>query len=203
MKGILYIVSAPSGAGKTSLVAGLLQRDPGIRLSVSYTTRAPRDGEVNGQHYHFVERTSFEAMLERGELLESAEVYGNYYGTSRRWVEQELAAGGDVLLEIDCQGAEQVRRTFAGAVGIFILPPSAETLRERLTGRGKDGPETIARRLAAAKEEMARVGEFDYVIINNQFDEAVEDMVAVVRAERLKLARQLDRHSGLIRQLTA
>lgn len=202
MTGTLYIVSAPSGAGKTSLVAGLLQRDPGIKLSVSYTTRAPREGEIDGRHYHFVERARFEAMLKRGELLESAEVYGNYYGTSRHWVEQELAAGRDVLLEIDCQGADQVRRGFAGTVGVFILPPSMDTLRERLTGRGTDSPETVARRLAAAREEMARVPEFDYVIINNQFDEALEDLVAVIRAERLKLPRQMDRHGTLIRQLT-
>ncbi|PZP64947.1 MAG: guanylate kinase [Azospira oryzae] len=202
MTGILFIVAAPSGAGKTSLVAALLQRDPKLRLSVSYTTRPPREGEVDGRHYHFVDRATFQAMLERGEFLESAEVYGNCYGTSQRWVSEQLACGTDVLLEIDCQGAAQVRRLMPEAVGIFVLPPSLKVLRERLERRGTEQPEAIARRLAAAQGEMRRVSEFDYVIINDQFDEALEDLTSVVRAERLKVARQMERHGRLIESLT-
>ncbi|TXF10596.1 guanylate kinase [Pelomicrobium methylotrophicum] len=202
MTGILFIVAAPSGAGKTSLVAALLQRDPKLRLSVSYTTRPPREGEVDGRHYHFVDRATFQAMLERGEFLESAEVYGNCYGTSQRWVSEQLASGTDVLLEIDCQGAAQVRRLMPEAVGIFVLPPSLKVLRERLERRGTEQPEAIARRLAAAQGEMRRVSEFDYVIINDQFDEALEDLTSVVRAERLKVARQMERHGRLIESLT-
>lgn len=202
MTGTLFIVAAPSGAGKTSLVAALLQRDPLVRLSVSYTTRPPRPGEENGRDYHFVDRAAFQAMLERGEFLESAEVYGNFYGTGHDWVRSRLAEGDDVLLEIDCQGAAQVRRLVPEAVGIFILPPSLDALRERLQGRGKDDAGVIARRLAAARDEMRRVGEFDYVIINNEFDIALRDLEAVVRAERLRLARQLRRHRALVESLT-
>lgn len=202
MTGTLFIVTAPSGAGKTSLVAALLERDPLVRLSVSYTTRAPRPGEVEGRDYHFVDRATFEAMLERGEFLESAEVYGNLYGTGHAWVRERLEAGDDVLLEIDCQGAAQVRRLIPEAVGIFVLPPSLEALRERLEGRGKDSPEVIARRLTAAKDEIRRVGEFDYVIINKEFDIALRELGAVIQAERVRLAKQLRRHSALVATLT-
>ncbi|GIX27709.1 guanylate kinase [Pelomicrobium sp. G1] len=202
MSGILFIVAAPSGAGKTSLVAALLERDRNLRLSVSYTTRPPREGEVDGRHYHFVDPSTFQEMLERGEFLESAEVYGNRYGTSQAWVRRQLEAGTDVLLEIDCQGAAQVRRLMPEAVGVFILPPSMEVLKRRLEKRGTEPPEAIARRLAAARAEMGRVGEFDYVIINNRFDEALDDLASVVRAERLKVARQLERHRPLIESLT-
>jgi guanylate kinase len=202
MSGILFIVTAPSGAGKTSLVAALLARDRNLRLSVSYTTRLPREGEVNGRHYHFVDPPTFQKMLERGEFLESAEVYGNRYGTSQAWVRRALEAGTDVLLEIDCQGAAQVRRLMPEAVGIFILPPSMEVLKRRLEKRGTETPEAIDRRLKAAREEMSRVGEFDYVIINDRFDEALEDLASVVRAERLKRERQLERHRSLIEALT-
>ncbi|WP_333839535.1 guanylate kinase [Pelomicrobium sp.] len=202
MSGILFIVTAPSGAGKTSLVAALLARDRNLRLSVSYTTRLPREGEVNGHHYHFVDPPTFQKMLERGEFLESAEVYGNRYGTSQAWVRRALEAGTDVLLEIDCQGAAQVRRLMPEAVGIFILPPSMEVLKRRLEKRGTETPEAIERRLKAAREEMSRVGEFDYVIINDRFDEALEDLASVVRAERLKRERQLERHRSLIEALT-
>lgn len=202
MSGILFIVTAPSGAGKTSLVAALLARDRNLRLSVSYTTRLPREGEVNGRHYHFVDPPTFQKMLERGEFLESAEVYGNRYGTSQAWVRRALEAGTDVLLEIDCQGAAQVRRLMPEAVGIFILPPSTEVLKHRLEKRGTETPEAIDRRLKAAREEMSRVGEFDYVIINDRFDEALEDLASVVRAERLKRERQLERHRSLIEALT-
>jgi len=196
--GILFIVSAPSGAGKTSLTRALLQADPRVRLSVSYTTRAPRTGEVDGRDYHFVDAATFKAMLERAELLESAAVHGNHYGTSEAWVRAALAAGNDILLEIDWQGAAQVRVRFPAAVGIFILPPSLAALEQRLRARAQDSDEVIARRLAAAREEIAHAGEFPYVIINDRFDEAREDLIAVVRASRLQLARQVARNPRLL-----
>jgi guanylate kinase len=188
--GLLFIVSAPSGAGKTSLLQALLQRDPRIGLSVSYTTRVPRPGEKEGRHYHFVNRETFEQMLERGDFLESALVHGNYYGTSERWVVDQLDAGANIVLEIDWQGAAQVRQRRPGGTGIFVLPPSMETLENRLRGRGHDSPEVIARRLEAAREEISHAGEFDYVIINDDFDRAVDDLCAVVKATRLRTATQ-------------
>ncbi len=197
MTGSLFIVSAPSGAGKTTLVKMLLERDGGIQLSVSYTTRAPRPGERDGREYHFIDVPAFLAMRENGDFLESAEVHGNHYGTSRRWIVEQMAAGRDVLLEIDWQGAQQVRGLFHGSIGIFILPPSVAELERRLRGRGQDSEETIARRVAAALDEMRHVGEFDYVIINNKLPEAIEDLQTVVRATRLRTAAQLDRHRAL------
>ena len=197
MAGNLFIVSAPSGAGKTTLVNMLLERDGGIQLSVSFTTRAPRPGEQDGREYHFVDVPAFLAMRENGDFLESAEVHGNHYGTSRRWIVEQMAAGRDVLLEIDWQGAQQVRGLFHGCIGIFILPPSVEELERRLRGRGQDSEEIIARRVAAALEEMRHVGEFDYVIINNKLPEAIEDLQTVVRATRLRTAAQLDRQRAL------
>jgi guanylate kinase len=197
MAGALFIVAAPSGAGKTTLVKMLLERDAGIGLSVSYTTRAPRPGEQNGREYHFVDLAAFLAMRERGEFLESAEVHGNHYGTSRVWIERQMATGQDILLEIDWQGAQQVRKVFPGCVGIFVLPPSVEELERRLHGRGQDSAETIARRTAAALDEMRHVNEFDYVIINNKLPEAVEDLLSVVRAVRLRTASQRVRHRTL------
>lgn len=199
MTGNLFIVAAPSGAGKTTLVKMLLERDGGIRLSVSYTTRAPRPGEVNGREYHFVDAPAFLAMRERGEFLESAEVHGNYYGTSRVWIEQEMAAGRDILLEIDWQGAQQVRTLFPGCIGIFVLPPSVEELQRRLTGRGQDSADIIARRVAAALSEMRHVGEFEYVIINNKLPEAIEDLQTIVRSVRLRYEAQLTRHRALFK----
>src|SRR3954463_4163999 len=189
----LFVVVAPSGAGKTSLVAALLERDPNIRLSISHTTRAPRAGEEHGKHYHFIERARFEAMIAAGDFLEHADVYGNYYGTSRKWIEGELQGEHDVLLEIDWQGAAQVRKLFPRMVGIFILPPSLAELRRRLEGRGKDSAETIAKRMASAREEISHVLEFEYIIINESFDTAVVDLIAVVRAARLSRERQLGR----------
>ena len=197
MSGMLFIVSSPSGGGKTSLVRALLEAEPGVRLSVSYTTRDARPGEVDGRDYHFVTPPEFERMLEAGEFLESAVIYGNRYGTSQKWIERERAEGRDVLLEIDWQGAQQVRRLMRQVASIFILPPSPEVLESRLRGRGQESEEDLARRLAAAREEIAHVGEYDYVIINDDFNRAAQDLRSIVRAEQLKLARQLARNASL------
>ena len=198
--GNLFIVAAPSGAGKTSLVRELLARDGQVRLSISYTTRAARPGEVDGCDYHFVSKEKFITLLEAGEFLESAEVYGNYYGTSERWIREAMAAGDDILLEIDWQGAAQVRRLFGEAIGVFIVPPSLDALQQRLTGRGQDSAEVIARRLAAAREDISHVSEFDYVIINDDFAEAAADLCAIFRTRRLQATRQLARHASLFHQ---
>lgn len=197
MRGLLFIVAAPSGAGKSSLVAALLAEDPHVALSVSYTTRAPRPGEIDGREYRFVDRPTFQRMLEAGEFLESAEVHGNFYATSQRQIESIRASGRDALLEIDWQGAQQVRRIFPEAIGIFILPPSLAELERRLVARGQDSAATIARRLAAAAAEMSHAAEFDYAIINKDFDEARRDLAAIVRAARLTLAEQSARHPEL------
>jgi guanylate kinase len=202
MAGDLFVVVAPSGAGKTSLVNAMLAGEPGIRLSVSCTTRAPREGEVEGREYRFISRAAFEAMIAAGDFLEHADVYGNYYGTSRAWIESELGAGHDVLLEIDWQGARQVRSLFPRMVGIFILPPSLEELRRRLTARGKDSPESIATRMASAREEISHVLEFEYIIINEQFDVALADLQAVVRAARLSRERRNARLSRLLEEFS-
>ncbi len=196
MAGNLYVVAAPSGAGKTTLVRLLLEAEP-VRLSISFTTRAPRPGEEDGREYHFVDTATFRAMIERQEFLEWAEVHGNFYGTSKKWIADQLAVDADVLLEIDWQGAQQVRKQFPEAIGVFILPPSMAELERRLTGRGTDAADVIARRLAAAQAEMRHVGEFDYVIINNQLEEALLDLRAVVRASRLQFAAQAARHAAL------
>ena len=202
MSGHLFIICAPSGAGKTSLVAELLKIDSGIRLSVSYTTRAPRNGEVNGRDYHFVTPEDFKARQAAGEFLESALVHGNYYSTSRAWIAGQRAAGSDILLEIDWQGAAQVRRLIPDAIGIFVLPPTFEALVSRLNTRATDAPEVISGRLDAARAEISHVSDFDYVIINDQFDVAVQDLVAVVRAQRLRRNVQIVRHGGLINRMT-
>ncbi len=201
MAGNLYVVAAPSGAGKTTLVRMLLDKEPGVHLSISTTTRDPRPGEQNGREYHFVDTSEFGAMIERHDFLEWAEVHGNFYGTSKKWIADQLAAEADVLLEIDWQGAQQVRTLFPEAIGIFILPPSMEDLKSRLTGRGTDSNDVIARRLAAAQAEMRHVGEFDYVIINDQLESALEDLLAVVRASRLSLAAQRARHAALFARM--
>lgn len=198
MKGNLYIVSAPSGAGKTSLVAALLDTDPRVRKSVSFTTRAPRTGEVNGREYNFVSVAEFERMRTAGEFVESALVHGNHYGTSHQWLTARRAAGEDILLEIDWQGAAQVRRTHTDAVGIFVLPPSYAALLSRLQGRGTDSPEVIARRLQNAREEISHLTDFDYVIINEDFDRAAAELAAIVVAERLKRVHQLERNRDII-----
>jgi len=201
MSGSLFVISAPSGAGKTSLVHALLGTNPQIALSVSYTTRAPRQGEQDGVAYNFVSRETFTKMAGRGEFLESAEVYGNYYGTSQSWISREIAQDRDILLEIDWQGAAQVRRLFPDCISIFILPPSIAALEQRLTGRGQDDSEVIAKRMAAAREEVAHVAEFDYVIINDSLNEALREFNAVVLAARLRASSQLARHQNLINQL--
>lgn len=189
MAGSLFIVAAPSGAGKTTLVRGLMERDPAVNLSVSYTTRAPREGEQDGVSYNFTSIDDFMARRDRAEFLEWAEVHGNYYATSRPWLESQLLAGRDVLLEIDCQGAAQVRRIFPEAVAIFILPPSFRALEKRLRGRGTDSQEVIAKRLAAAESEMRQVDHFDYVIINNDLQVALDELCSVVSAARLRIAQ--------------
>lgn len=199
--GRLFLVTAPSGAGKSSLVNALLQLEPAIKLSISHTTRAPRPGEENGREYHFVTVEEFEAMKDRGEFLESALVHGNYYGTSRVWIEEQMKAGNDVLLEIDWQGARQVRERFAGTVGIFILPPSIEALEWRLHHRGTDSEQTITRRLLGAGAEMAHAPEFEYVIINEDFDVALSQMRAVVIASRLAYGQQAVRHRDTLAAL--
>jgi guanylate kinase len=192
------VVVAPSGAGKTTLVDALLKREPNIHLSPSYTTRAPREGEKDGVDYFFVSRAKFEEMIAAGEFLEYADVYGNYYGTSRKWIERELAGDHDVLLEIDWQGAQQVRRLFPHMAGIFILPPSLGELRNRLKSRGKDSPEAIEKRMASARHEISHVLEFEYIIVNENFEAALADLVAVVRGARVSRAQQAVRLAALI-----
>ena len=201
MHGNLFIVSAPSGAGKTSLVKALLNTNSQIDLSISYTTPTPRPGEIEGEDYHFVSREVFMAMTGRGDFLESAEVYGNLYGTSQSWIENRIASGRDILLEIDWQGAAQVRRKFPGCCSIFILPPSLHDLETRLKGRGKDSEETIRRRLQSAREDIAHVAEFDYVIINEKLEEAISQMNAIITASNLRRDRQLQHYEHLIQQL--
>ena len=199
--GCLFVVAAPSGGGKSSMVNALLEREPGIRLSVSYTTRPPRPGESEGNHYHFVDVAQFLRLKERGEFLEHAFVHGNWYATSSTWLTAQVAAGQDVLLEIDWQGAAQVRRLIPDSVHIFILPPSIEALRERLTKRAQDPPGVIEQRIEAAREEMRHCGEFDYVIMNQDFARAVDDLSVIVRAARLTAPRQRLRHARALAQL--
>ncbi|MGQ5523477.1 guanylate kinase [Chitinimonas sp. PSY-7] len=200
-KGKLFILAGPSGAGKATLVHALLAADSKVQLSISFTSRAPREGEKNGREYHFVSREEFLAMASRGEFLEHAEVHGNLYGTSQKWINDAMSRGQDILLEIDVQGAQQVRRVFDNSVGVFVLPPSAEVLERRLRNRGTDSEDAIVKRLANARQEITHVGEFDYVIVNEHIDEAVRDIIGVVRAERLRYIAQADRHRDLIASL--
>ena len=203
MRGTLFVVAAPSGAGKSSIVNAVLARDPQLRLSISFTSRAARPGERHAQHYHFVSADEFQRMIEAGDFFEHARVHGHLYGTSRKAIEERLAGGEDVVLEIDWQGALQIKRLFAHAVLIFVLPPSRQALEQRMRTRGQDSEEVIARRLAAAREEMSHYAEFDYVIVNEVFDTAVEEMCAVFTASRLRRQQQQQRHGDLIQALLA
>lgn len=185
-KGRLFVITAPSGAGKTSLIDALVRADPTLKLSISYTTRAPRPGEKDGVEYHFVDDATFLAMRSRGDFLESAEVHGYRYGTSKRIITEALARGEDMILEIDWQGARQVRRIYPDSIGIFILPPSVEELEKRMRSRAQDSDEVIRRRLANAREELAHAGEFEYRIINKDFDSARQELARVIAVERAK-----------------
>ncbi|EIF41676.1 guanylate kinase [gamma proteobacterium BDW918] len=200
-QGTLYTISAPSGAGKTSLVAELLKRTPQLSVSVSHTTRPMRPGEQDGVNYHFISHEVFQQMLGETAFLEHAQVFDNFYGTSQKWVESELARGEDVILEIDWQGAQQVRRLMPETIAIFILPPSREALNQRLTGRGQDDDSVIQRRMDAAVAEMSHYVEGDYVVINDDFNTALADLEAIIRARRLQLDKQQDRHATLLSAL--
>lgn len=199
--GTLYTVSAPSGAGKTSLVAALIQRCQDLRVSVSHTTRAMRPGEEDGVNYHFVSEQQFLDMLERTEFLEHAKVFGNLYGTSGIWVEEQLAAGTDVILEIDWQGALQVKRQLPDTRAIFILPPSRETLLQRLQSRGQDDEAIIATRMAEAVEEMSHYVEADFLVVNQDFDRALDELEAIINCQRLRIARQREALGELLKDL--
>lgn len=201
MSGLLFVVSAASGTGKTSLVKALLERVNNLHVSVSHTTREQRAGELDGVHYHFSSKKDFLALMEQGGFIECAEVYGNYYGTAQATVQQQLAQGHDVLLEIDWQGAEQVRNLFPQSKQIFILPPSQFDLRQRLSNRGTDSVEVIEYRLGCAVEDMQQYSNFDYVIINDDFNKALHDLECVIIANRLVLAQQSTRHQKLIEEL--
>ena len=196
--GILFIVSAPSGAGKTSLLAKLVPADDGLVLSVSHATRPMRPGEQDGVHYHFVSVEAFEALVEAGAFIEHAQVFDNYYGTSEQAVRDQLAQGLDVVLEIDWQGARQVRRRFPDAVSVFVAPPSIDALRERLSGRGQDDAAVVDRRMADARNELSHYPEYDFLVINELFDEALADLRAIVRAARLREPQQASVHSRVL-----
>jgi guanylate kinase len=203
MRGTLYIVAAPSGAGKSSLVNAVLSRETSIALSISFTSRKARPGERHAQHYHFISKEEFESMIAKGDFFEHALVHGDYKGTAKQSVEPQLAAGKDVLLEIDWQGARQVKAQLPDAISIFILPPSKEALEIRMRNRGQDSEQVIAQRLANAREEMSHYSEFDYVIVNEHFDAAVSELRAIFQAQRLKQAAQQVRHAALIAHLLA
>ncbi len=201
MLGQLYVISAPSGAGKTSLVTRLLEIDPMIKVSVSTTTRAPRPGERDGVNYHFVDKTNFEQQVAEGAFLEHAQVFDNYYGTSRAMVMQQLDAGLDVILEIDWQGAQQIRQQFEQLTSIFIAPPSLSELERRLKGRGTDAPEVIAKRMNEAVSELSHYHEFEYLVINDDFDSALMHLHSIFVAKRQTLNYQKTKHASLLSQL--
>ena len=199
--GTLYIISAASGAGKTTLVSAVLEQVDDLEVSVSHTTRAPREGEVDGVNYHFVDKHTFEAMVEDSEFIEYATVFGNMYGTSRQHIQEQLLKGKDVILEIDWQGARQIRQLMADCKSVYIVPPSTEALRERLTSRGKDDEEIIARRMQEAISEMSHYVEFDYLIINDDFDEARDNLAAIIRGNRMLHEHQQKKHADLLARL--
>jgi guanylate kinase len=201
--GNLFVLSAPSGAGKSSLLGGLLQRDPGLRVVVSHTTRAPRPGEQDGEHYHFVDQARFARMIADGEFLEHARVFDHFYGTAEAAVREPLAAGGDLVLEIDWQGARQVRQRFPDACGVFVLPPSVSALQHRLAARRQDSAEVIARRMRDAAAEMSHYREYDYLVVNDDFDQAVDDLASIVKARRLLRSCQEPRLQETLRALLA
>ena len=202
-QGTLYIFAAPSGAGKTSLVKALLDKSDGIEVSVSHTTRAPREGEVDGVNYHFTDIAAFNVMVNEGAFLEHAQVFDNLYGTARANIEDRLAAGVDVILEIDWQGARQVRQQFPDSLGVFILPPSRRALEDRLRGRGQDADEVIARRMRDAENEMSHYAEFDYLVINDDFETALEELKAIITANRLRSPLQASRYGEMLNELLA
>lgn len=204
-KGTLYIVSAPSGAGKSSLISALLERNPtyAMKVSVSHTTRGMRPGEQDGVHYHFIQKEHFEELIGKGEFLEYAEVFGNYYGTSRVWIEETLNKGIDVFLDIDWQGARQIREQMPHSKSIFILPPSKNELERRLNARGQDSDAVIAKRMSEARSEISHYGEYDYVLINDDFDVALIDFKAIIRAERLKQDKQAAKYNAMLTELLA
>ena len=203
-QGTLYIISAPSGAGKSSLISSLLKDEPrDMQLSVSHTTRAPRPGEENGKHYHFVSQDEFKQLIAKDNFVEWAEVFGNFYGTSKVVIEQTLAKGIDVFLDIDWQGAQQVKKLMPQAVGVFILPPSKAELERRLTGRGQDSAEVIAGRMAQAVSEMSHYNEYEYIIVNDDFDTALSDLKTIIRSQRLTQASQTHAHDGMLKSLLA
>lgn len=199
--GSLFMVAAPSGAGKSTLVNALLAQEPALKLSISYTTRAPRSSEMHGREYYFTTPEDFLERRDAGEFLESAEVHGNYYGTSRLLIADQIQSGTDVLLEIDWQGAQQVKKQFPHGVGIFILPPSIDALADRLKKRGQDEPQVITRRLLAAGGEIAHAAEFEYVIINQDFATALSELTAIVKSTRCRFAQQSVRNASLFAQL--
>lgn len=201
MKGSLYIISAPSGAGKTSLVKALIERDPGITVSISHTTRSMRPGEEDGVNYHFVDKATFQQMIDDGAFLEYAKVFDNFYGTASSSIEQQLASGQDIILEIDWQGARQIRELMPEHVSIFILPPSKDALHERLTGRGQDSEEIINRRMRDAISETSHYNEYDFLVVNDDFDTALDELDTIFRALRLQQEPQVQRYEAMIEDL--
>ena len=197
----LYVVAAPSGGGKSSLISALLKKDEQVRLSVSHTTRSPRPGEIDGVHYYFIDEDGFLELIDRQAFLEHARVFDHRYGTGREAVERQLSAGYDVILDIDWQGARQIRQTFPGCVTIFIVPPSIDTLRQRLTGRGQDSDEVIRRRMLDARAEISHWNEFDFLIINDDFDSALEDLQSIIRHGRMKSPCQEEQKREILAEL--
>lgn len=201
IKGTLYVISAASGAGKTSLLNALVKQLPDIEVSVSHTTRKKREGEIDGENYHFIDKADFEAMVEAGDFFEHATVFGNMYGTSRRHIQEQLQCGKDVILEIDWQGARQVRELVSDCKTIHVLPPSIKALRERLQARGQDDDTVINRRMQEAINEISHYAEYDYLVINDDFDEARDNLAAIITGNRMLLATQQQRYADLLKEL--